>query len=175
MVQASAQVELGLLPPDIGKRAKPHRQTARESGSYSIYDPPVRGSNPREAECWEPGGCVWFTCHWRRTMVSKPSPQEHVYGSIGRKSSDSHAVGSLATQLSCSKWGRSVATRDHTCGMNPGRDIEHGEVGSPPFVMHGQSIVSRLDRPGNGSLRRAWSIAAARSSTANVLPSPPYS
>ena len=45
----------------------------------------------------------WSTCHWRRTIVSKPSPQEHVYGSIGRKCSDSHAVGPLAIQLSCSK------------------------------------------------------------------------
>ena len=63
MVQASAQVELGLFPPDIGNRDMPTRQTAREIGSCTMYDPPVRGSNPREAECWEPGGCTWFTCH----------------------------------------------------------------------------------------------------------------
>jgi len=50
MVQASAQVELGLFLPDIGKRAMPRRQTAREIGSCTMYDPPVRGSDPGEAE-----------------------------------------------------------------------------------------------------------------------------
>ena len=33
-MQASAYVELGLLPPDTGKRAKPHRWTALVAGSY---------------------------------------------------------------------------------------------------------------------------------------------
>ena len=40
------QVELGLFPPDIGKRAMPHRQTACEIVSYIMHEPPVRGSNP---------------------------------------------------------------------------------------------------------------------------------
>ena len=92
-----------MFPPDLGKRAILHKQTAREIRSYVIYDPPVRGSSPREAECWEPGGCTWFTCHWRRVMVSKPAPHEQKYGGFGRWCSDSYAVGPLAIQLPCSK------------------------------------------------------------------------
>ena len=58
--------------------------------------------------------------------------------------------------------------------MNPGRDIEHGRAGAPSVVTHGQSMVSQLEGSGNESLSKAWSIATARSNTANMLPSPPY-
>ena len=80
-----------MFPPDIVKRAMLHKQTAREIRSYTVHEPPVRGRSPREAECWEPGGCtwfachwrrVWFACHWRRVKVPKPAPHEHEYGDV---------------------------------------------------------------------------------------------
>ena len=176
IVQASAYVELGLLPPDTGNRAMPHSTTAHDASSYIIYEPPILGRRRSMEECWEPGGCTKSTCHCRRVEVSKLDPQEHWNCGPEGGGSEVHADRSVATQLSRAKCGRASATLDHNRGRKPGSVMEHGRSGSsapPTLVTQGQFMVSLSDDPGRDSWVRTWPKAIARSKRTNVLPIPP--